>query len=264
MKTYTVDVQFDSGSKTLSILNPDPIDLKSGDEVIWQFSEVPAMFAPEVDFQTPDQPYGPFQGVHVKFEPDQRAKLIGEGRVGGGERSYECRPQIGRWMTDSDEVVYASVNTVAVQKAEGAPESPKEVLVWVSTQTSQVKVEPEMLRIFEGDVVIWYFIFDDPVKARDYRPVVYFRGALPVDSGLTPTGPFEDLTFATFQEGPFQYRAIGSGNNDVVGNYFYMVGAEPADETDERLYAVVDPVIDNSGPPATAHAVTEIRTTVAA
>ncbi|HEX6904892.1 MAG TPA: hypothetical protein VF789_34610 [Thermoanaerobaculia bacterium] len=263
MATYVVKVQFDSKSKILSILNPDPIILASGDEVIWQFSSIPSMFAPEVDFQSPDQPYGPFQGVHVTFGPDQSAKLIGEGRAGGGERSYECRPQIGRWMTDTDELVYESVNTVAIQKAEGASEPPKEVLVRVSTQQSQVTVEPELLKIFEGDVVIWYFIFDDPVRARDYRPVVYFRGAVPLDNGLTPTGPFEDLAFAELQEGPFQYRAIGSGNNDVVGNYFYMVGAEPADETNERLYAVVDPVIDNSGPPATVVA-TEVRTSVAA
>ena len=268
MTTYIVDVQFDSGSNKLSIQNPDPIALQSGDQVLWKFINIPQGFTPEVDFQAQGQPFGPFQGIHVQIGMENQVTLMGEGSVGGDAASYNCRPVIGRWMTDKDEVVYESTNTITLNQQAGVPVTPKEVQVRVFPGASKIEASPESVQIFSGDVVVWNFSFDDPAEASGYRPVVSFKGIPLLPAALSPTGPFQDLAFAMVDEGDIRFRAIGSGNNEIVGDYYYVVGVERADETGARIFVVTDPtvtdpVIDNSGPPP-GLAATEIRTAEAA
>lgn len=235
----------------LRLGDPQPITLADGDILILLFEGNLDDRVPGVTFVRESGeaagPLGPFCDV---LQTRDRVLLKGSsGAVG----TFRCKAWLSPDLRRGDPPVVSS-NELSI--ANEIPRKPaKEIRVDVTQGAAgpRVAVDLEELTIHTPDSVVWNFVFTglDPGL---FEPLLYLNPeSLVPDSG--PFGPFASLSVASVGEqladgGSLAYRLITSGNSGVTGRYHFDVGVlEMTAGAPQAWFSVVDPVIDNSGPP---------------
>ncbi|MFL6292844.1 MAG: hypothetical protein ACJ759_18275 [Thermoanaerobaculia bacterium] len=256
--TYRITVSY-SGSE-LRFQDPTPIVLAEGDLLILHFEGIPVDMIPGVTFSGNGDgfasPLGPFQ------EALQTAGVIVLRGNSGSTGTFQCRAWLSPKVRGEERLLSADElrvdNGLSARPAKEIrvlvrpKPAPDEVLLPAEVPV-EVTVDLEEVAHFAPDCVVWNFVFEN-LEPRDYEPLLYLDAeATPVRTG--PFGPFESLSaagiFEPLGEGRIlAYRLITAGNNDVPGQYHFSVGVLPVRAgTSNGIFSVVDPIIDNIGPP---------------
>jgi hypothetical protein len=253
--TYRVTVSY-SGSE-LRFQDPNPIVLAEGDILILRFQGIPNDMIPGVTFSRDGDdftsPLGPFQ------EALQTADLIVLRGNSGSKGTFQCTALLSPKLR-GEEPPLASSNELRIDNGLSARPA-KEIRVSVRPKVTpgevpvEVTVDLEEVALLAPDSVVWNFVFEN-LEPRDYEPLLYLDAeSTPVSTG--PFGPFESLSvagiFEPLGEGrTLAYRLITSGNDNVPGQYHFNVGVRPTRKGGiTEILSIVDPIIDNIGPPHT-------------
>jgi hypothetical protein len=248
--THRVTVIYD-GSK-LSFQDPSPIPLAEGDILILRFQGIPNHMIPGATFSRDGDdfvsPLGPFQ------EALQTAHLVILKGNSGLPGTFRCTALLSPKLR-GEETPTSSNNELPIDNGLiPRPAKAKEIQVLVRKPTPsapvEVAVDLDEVALFAPDSVVWSFVYGENVEAQDYEPLLYLNAAA-TEVPTGPFGPFESLSLARiFGEGSLAYRLITSGNNNFPGKYSFNVGVRTTREgTFREILSVVDPIIDNSGPP---------------
>jgi hypothetical protein len=245
--------------------DPTPIRLEGQDILILRFQGIStdSDMVPGVAFSGPDtltSPLGPFQ---ESLQTTGQIILRGNSGLTG---TFRCTALLSPKMR-GEEPPLSSSNQLPVDNGLD-PSSAKEFRVLVSRPKVdpssvegpgmakvKVEVQPQMVSLFSPDPVIWNFVFADGLEPRDYAPLLYHDRYPSLPDGSGPFGPFESLSTAGLFEplgdgSTLGYRLITSGNNHVHRQFHFMVGVRPLSMgTSNGIFSVVDPIIDNIGPP---------------
>lgn len=239
-----------SGSE-LKFDDPEPITLADGDILILAFKGNLGNRVPGVTFVResgePAGPLGPFCDV---VQTADRVVLKGSsGSVG----TFHCKAWLSTALRGSVPPIFSS-NALSIDN-ELARKPAKEIRVDIAPGPGgpKVTVDLDELTIHTPDSVVWNFFFTD-LDPNAFEPLLYLSPDEPQPpSG--PLGPFESLSVATVGEGltsggSLGYRLITSGNNGIKGVFHFDVGVlELTTASPQAWFSVVDPAIDNSGPP---------------
>lgn len=238
----------------LSFVDPRPIELGEGDVLLLHFQGDLDGMIPGVTFSRNgddlDCPLGPFQDAL------QTAGFVVLRGNSGLADQFQCKALLSPKMR-GDQPPLSSSNELDIGNGQAARPA-KEIRVLVrpkagSAEPVDVTVDLEEVTVYAPDPVVWNFVFEN-LDPRDYEPVLYLDvDQTPIESG--PFGPFQSLSMAGLSEPlgvstTLAYRLITSGNNYVRGQYHFNVGVRPTREgPSNAILSVVDPIIDNSGPP---------------
>ena len=244
---YQLTVRWDG--KELRFDDPRTVTLADGDILILAFEGNLEGRVPGVSFtrETPAGPVGPFCDV---VQTRDRVVLKGSsGAVG----DFQCRA----WLSPSlrrGEAPILSSNEISISN-EIARKAAKEIRIDVTSGANGPRVEVDLheLTIHAPDSVVWNFVFTGFDDSAVFEPLLYVNDE-PQPPGAGPFGPFESLSVARVDEplangGKLVYRLITSGNNGIKGVHSFDVGVLDLANGSQAYFSVVDPAIDNSGPP---------------
>jgi hypothetical protein len=238
----------------LRFLDPERIELAEGDVLILDFQGIPKDMIPGVTFSSGDDPaslLGPFQDALQIADA-----VVLRGNSGLADQ-FRCTALLSPKVRGEDPPISSS-NELPIGNGLG-PLPAKEIRVLIRPEavSSEVPVKvtvyPEEVTLYAPDPVVWSFVFEN-LEPRDYEPLLYFAPTPRAPAGTGPFGPFQSLSTAGLFEplgegGNLGYRLITSGNNNVQGKYHFNVGVRPVGGESNGIFSVVDPIIDNIGPP---------------
>jgi hypothetical protein len=247
--TYRITVRYDGS--TLRFEDDTPIALAQDDILILLFVGVPNDRIPGVVFAREGDgfvsPLGPFRDV---LQTADHVILRGNsGSVG----IFQCQALLSPMLRGEERIL--SGNEIRIRN-ELTARPAKEIRVLVRPKPPsevEVTVDLDKVTLFTPEAVIWNFVFEN-LEPGDFEPLLYLdTGSIPPPPpGTGPFGPFQSLCVTGFVEESriLAYRLITAGNNNVQGQYHFNVGVRSARQGELReTLSVVDPIIDNSGPP---------------
>ncbi|HWM91221.1 MAG TPA: hypothetical protein VN493_10670 [Thermoanaerobaculia bacterium] len=251
---YRVTVTYDGSELSFQGLIPFEITLAEGDVLILHFQGIPNDMIPGVTFSRDGDdfvsPLGPFQDAL------QTADLIVLRGNSGSTGLFQSRALLSPKLRGEEPPLF-STNELRIYNNELSARPAKEIRVFVRKLESGevvVTVDLEEVALFEPDSVVWNFVYENLEQSLAYEPLLYLDAAR-TEVRTGPFGPFESLSvagiFETLGDGRILgYRLITSGNDNIRGQYHFNVGVRPTRKGEFReLLSVVDPIIDNSGPP---------------
>ncbi len=252
-RTHRFTVSFDGSG--LSFLDPRQVELAEGDVLFLQFQGSLNAMAPGVIFSRNEDglvsPLGPFQ------EALQTADFVVLRGNSGWSGHFQCTALLLPKLRGEEQPLSSS-NELGIGNGLAArPAKEVRVLVRRKDGLVEVTVDLEEVALFAHDSVVWNFVFEN-LEPREYEPLLYLAPtqSTPLPPGTGTFGPFQSLSMAGIIREPLgegrisTYRLITSGNNNVPGRYHFNVGVRPTREgSRNEIFSVVDPIIDNSGPP---------------
>jgi len=254
--TYRFAVIYSGSKLSFEDLPPNPIALAEGDILIFCFQGIPNDMLPGVTFSKNEDdfvsPLGPFQDAL------QTADLIVLKGNSGTEGTFQCQASLSPKLRGEEQPLFSSNELRFSNGLSARPAKEIRVLIRPNPVSSEppveVTVEPGEVSLFAPDSVVWNFVYEK-LEPLDYEPLLYLDAAS-TEVRTGPFGPFESLSVAgIFEPLPgdeitLGYRLITSGNNGVPGQYHFNVGVRPARKGSfTEMLSIVDPSIDNSGPP---------------
>lgn len=245
---HLVQVHCDPASHTVTIACPR-ITVRPGDRVIWSFSGIQEGWSPWIQIRrdTAGASFlGPFRSLSQSAGGIWGAIQAGQAP---GTFSYRAAIQKGvgtGWDTESSalfsrsaeiEVAPPSLGTrwsfdVTVSGDAGDPAS------------HELLVTPALVTLEPGDTLEWQFtgIPGEPGSWRPRVDFVRYTG----DAGPVPNlllGPFNSLAYEADS-------VRGTGNNGVVGTYYFEVTLVSAASGEVLWFSSGDPAVDSRGPVA--------------
>jgi hypothetical protein len=232
MEPLIVTATFDWESSTLTLAPQQPLELRSGESVRWNFEGVPPGFLPFISFPSTG-PFGPFQAFELLG-----SAVLGIGHSGhSGENSYTALvldPSLGQAVASADGTIQnLSANEPLVAVVRFDPEPPS------------LEILPVALKLDIGQSAIWYLAGLSP------KYFVTFR----FDGFPDPmVGPF--LSFSLSGGFGSLVQAVGvdflsaAASLVLPGPFSYSVSVW--DAQDKQVVVRHDPVIDRLGSPPTS------------
>ena len=242
--THLIQVQNDPVTHTLTV-SRSPVAVNPGDTVVWSFLGIPEGWTPWIEFRrTDDKTFvGPLQGL-----TQAPGGIWGVCRTEGwtaatNQIRFEYRAMIQKgfaagWDTDGS-VFWSAPALLDVQPQPVG----KEVTFTVTKPdgSNQLDVQPPLLPLGPGDVIVWKFDLDLPGGPEAWRPRIKFHRY--EGSGTVPNQHLGPCAAMSVYPGAVR----GTGNSGVDGLYFFEVALVSVATGEIGWVSSGDPVVDNRG-----------------
>lgn len=241
MTVHKVSVTFNPNHSNPLTVDPPNVDLQEGDQVFWQFNELPPGCVGGIHFE---QPLGPFSSIQLV----DRRQFLGVGNVGlpqgAASVPFRYRAQV---LTASQPLAVSSEPLPTITNLPQPQDTSPQIIVQIDSSTRQPTAQQQNLSLNIGDTATWH-IFGLPA---DHFVTLFFPGH--PDEPLL--GPFRAAFWTRAVTGDDMNEIRGSASGFGLRlNQPLATGAQityniQVRSADGAVVGSDDPVIDNLGEP---------------